>query len=199
MIKIVAISNTYLQHEAIDLSEGGDILIHCGNAIKNKQSIYELQEFIRWFSVQKFKNKIFVPTEHDMKTNMDGVVMGVHIMCNSHSYVSGLKIASYCHSGDVDTDIGVLQTMTGVDLMISNVPPHGVLDEPYPDAGHVGDETVGNFVKNMIKPRLCIFSTPNTNGFRMDDNGTQYYNVNMARFNYKNQMYLYFAHTTIYV
>lgn len=62
-MKLVLISDTHNQHNAITLPEG-DILVHAGDATMIGTHD-ELESFITWFAKQPHKHKIFVPGNHD--------------------------------------------------------------------------------------------------------------------------------------
>ena len=62
-MKIDLISDTHNKHKEFTL-EGGDILIHSGDATGRGQS-GEIHAFLTWFAKQPYEYKIFVPGNHD--------------------------------------------------------------------------------------------------------------------------------------
>ena len=62
-MRIVAISDTHNRHQSLVLPEG-DMLIHAGDvSSQGKQS--QVEDFLKWFSKQDFKYKIFIAGNHD--------------------------------------------------------------------------------------------------------------------------------------
>lgn len=62
-MKIVAISDTHNRHSKLTLPQG-DILIHAGDVTsQGKES--QVKDFLKWFSKQDFKHKIFIAGNHD--------------------------------------------------------------------------------------------------------------------------------------
>lgn len=62
-MKIIAIADTHGLHDALTLP-AGDVLIHAGD-ISMKGTEQEITPFIKWFSQQDFKHKIFIAGNHD--------------------------------------------------------------------------------------------------------------------------------------
>ena len=63
-MKITFISDTHTQHKKIELP-GGDILIFSGDFMGSGYRVYEAQSFLKWFSEQPYKYKIFIAGNHD--------------------------------------------------------------------------------------------------------------------------------------
>lgn len=62
-MKIVAISDSHNRHQKLQLPEG-DMLIHAGDVTsQGKQS--QVEDFLKWFSKQPHKYKIFIAGNHD--------------------------------------------------------------------------------------------------------------------------------------
>ena len=62
-MKIVIIADTHNKHHELTLPPG-DILIHAGDVSMNGE-VSEILNFLNWFSVQDFSNKIFIAGNHD--------------------------------------------------------------------------------------------------------------------------------------
>ena len=62
-MQIVAISDTHGKHRNLKIPDG-DILIHAGDVSKSGRP-EQIQDFLDWFTNQKFRYKIFVAGNHD--------------------------------------------------------------------------------------------------------------------------------------
>ena len=64
--RITHISDTHNKHKSLDGKlPGGDILIHSGD-ISSLGRKHEVSDFIKWFSKQEYRYKIFIAGNHDM-------------------------------------------------------------------------------------------------------------------------------------
>lgn len=63
MLKLVAISDTHLQHWSLKIPDG-DVLIHAGDALSSGRP-KEFEDFSKWWNAQPHPYKIFVPGNHD--------------------------------------------------------------------------------------------------------------------------------------
>jgi len=73
-VKIVCISDTHGEHEAVTLPEG-DVLVHAGD-ITAHGSRDDYLSFIQWFAKQPHANKLFIGGNHDtyLENNHDKVL-----------------------------------------------------------------------------------------------------------------------------
>lgn len=62
-MRIIAIADTHGLHDKLTLPPG-DVLIHAGD-ISMKGTEQEITKFMKWFSKQNFKHKIFIAGNHD--------------------------------------------------------------------------------------------------------------------------------------
>lgn len=62
-MKVTVISDTHNKHHLLKLKRG-DLLIHAGD-ISGKGTKIEIEDFLKWFSGQPFKYKIFIAGNHD--------------------------------------------------------------------------------------------------------------------------------------
>jgi 3',5'-cyclic AMP phosphodiesterase CpdA len=62
--RITHISDTHNKHNKV-ITPGGDILIHSGD-ISSIGRKHEVLDFIKWFSKQPYKFKIFIAGNHDL-------------------------------------------------------------------------------------------------------------------------------------
>lgn len=189
-IKIVAFGDTFGCHSQIPQNFlQGDILIHCGNAFDSHRT---LESFFVWFGSQT-NLKIFIPSHrevgllkeiHGLDLENVGSFNGVCILVNRHLYAYGLKIYGYC--GGSSGAMATAMTMDkAIDIVASSIPPRDVMDKPMPHHRNCGDLLLKNFLDHFVHPRICVFAGCPTPGFRMNQFGTQMFNVSIGRENIK--------------
>lgn len=96
-MKIVAISDTHGQHEALQLPKG-DLLIHAGDLSK-RGTEQQVRLFLDWFAAQDFRHKIFIAGNHDFFFERESgrriaelIPPGVIYLNDSMAEVEGLRI-----------------------------------------------------------------------------------------------------------
>ena len=175
MPKIIAISDTHLQHDF--KVPDGDILIHAGDATFIGD-MDEIVRFNRWFSELPHKYKVFVPGNHDkMFESNEGFARSlidndVHVLINESIVIEGIKIYGspwtpqfydwafmYRRGAPAKACWDLIPEDT--DILVTHGPPHGILDETHyisyvGENPHVGCEELFKAVKR-IKPRIHIF------------------------------------------
>lgn len=175
-MRIVAISDTHNQHEAIEVGSG-DILIHAGDATGMGYK-YELKDFIEWFAKQDFKYKIYIPGNHDCglekeyrKRSQWFKDAGIIILNEESVSIDGVKI----YGSPITPEFGnwaftrkrgsqIKENWDNIpmdtDILITHGPPQGILDEisNYFQHGgtHAGCEELLKRVKE-VKPRYHVF------------------------------------------
>ena len=70
-MKIVAISDTHMQHDKI-IIPNCDVLIHAGDE-GTRTDVKELKSFLIWFEKQPAKKKIFIAGNHSIVLDYDWV------------------------------------------------------------------------------------------------------------------------------
>lgn len=144
---IYHISDTHNQHAKITTPKNVDLLIHSGDAgveRKAKNSEIEIREFLKWFSSQNVKHKIYVPGNHDSSveagriTKEECLEMGIHLLINETVEVEGMKIwgSPYVPTfGDwsfmkARNNISEIwdQMDLEADVLVTHGPPYGILD-----------------------------------------------------------------------
>ena len=145
--KVVAITDTHNQHEALTLDEKlpeGDVIIHAGDAT-NKGKLDELIPFLDWFGNLPYKYKVYVPGNHDFHVD-DALVrilcrdQDIIYLCNDGKYLQAegkrdlLIYGAPVHPNFKDDtkdlgDLGAEDIPDGLDILITHVPPYGIFDE----------------------------------------------------------------------
>ena len=96
-LKFVAISDTHGRHHSLKLPKG-DVLIHAGDiTYKGKKS--EVEDFLKWFSLQNYTHKIFIAGNHDffMEKNSSKEIQklipeNIIYLKDAASEIDGIKI-----------------------------------------------------------------------------------------------------------
>jgi len=152
--RILCISNTHTRHKELDTriaelsaNEPIDIIIHCGGTVKFTRNmrgmVNEFYKFISWFETLNCPNKILIGSSTDLvldsniynKSNevikdlqKSGItylydetieINGLQIYGNGASCIPGFAFAEQCNWKNIPTD---------VDIIITHVPPIGILD-----------------------------------------------------------------------
>jgi Icc-related predicted phosphoesterase len=175
-VKIVAISDTHEQQDALELPEG-DILIHAGDITYNSDP-HEIEKFGIWLRKQPFEYKIVIAGNHDFLFESDrekavellGVMLGSGVIYLQDSAVTvrGLKIYGapwqprfFDWAFNVDRGQPIQRYWdlipNDIDVLVTHGPPHGILDETL-GKEHVGCESLRNTIDNRLeKLKLHVF------------------------------------------
>jgi len=141
-MKVTAISDTHGKHKELKLN-GGDLLIHSGDisSFGNKE---EISCFLKWFSKQKYKHKIFIAGNHDFtfENQFDDIIIpdNVIYLNDSGIEIEGLHIwgspitPSFCNlafnrNRGEEIDFHWNKIPADTDILITHGPPYGILDE----------------------------------------------------------------------
>ncbi len=168
-MKIVCISDTHGRHHDVQLPSG-DMLIHAGD-VSAGGTESQIKDFLRWFSEQDFKYKIFIAGNHDflferdLETAKGLIPENVIYLQESSITVEGFKIygtpitpyflnwAFNRHPGE-DIEKHVNKIPPDVDILISHGPPYGILDINV-NGHHCGCQSLSSKIEK-IKPKLLI-------------------------------------------
>lgn len=174
MTRIVALSDTHMLHDKIDVPLG-DILIHAGDAL-NYGSDREWWDFYNWFREQPHKTKIFIPGNHERiiekhlhSIKEECLANGIHLLTNDRIEIDGLNIHGVSYTPTFgswsfmkdDTSDGLGKEFSnigpGLDLLISHGPPKYILDTVSSNTGfeYAGSEELRKAVE-FSKPRYML-------------------------------------------
>ena len=169
-MKITFISDTHTQHKKIELP-GGDILIFSGDFMGSGYRVYEAQSFLKWFSEQPYKYKIFIAGNHDRYCENnpelfealvdDYVEQNVIYLKDDMIEVEGLKIYGtpwqpyFCNWAFNISDSDILTSLyqnipEDLDILITHCPPYNTLDKThitpayYDNTVNCGEEPLGS-------------------------------------------------------
>ncbi|MBA2745108.1 MAG: metallophosphatase domain-containing protein [Flavisolibacter sp.] len=170
-MKFVAIADTHGRHHHVKLPPG-DVLIHAGDvSFRGRKS--EVEDFLDWFSKQKFAHKIFIAGNHDFFFEKEKPVQIKKILPDDVVYLedSGITIQDIHIWGSPITprfynwafnrargeairkhwDLIPAHT----DLLITHGPPKGILDQVMNEQ-EVGDKDLLERIMT-IKPQVHVF------------------------------------------
>jgi Icc-related predicted phosphoesterase len=186
---ITFISDTHGLHNRLHLN-GGTLLIHSGD-ITEYGTEEEFIEFLRWFSRQDFKHKIFIAGNHDLfleectsAKRKRMIPSDIIYLQNSGIEIEGLKIwgspvtpyfLGMAFNARQGTEIRKVwdKIPARTDILITHGPPKTILD------GGVGCEELLQKV-NKIKPAIhCFGHAHGQNGIETI-NGTTFINASIV-------------------
>ena len=149
--KIVAITDTHCQHEALDgLLPDGDVIIHAGDATY-RGTYNEVIPFLEWYGNLPYAYKIFVAGNHDWLFEKERALARLFCRENDIIYLEDeaitlkvkgkrkIRIYGTPHVpvffnwafNREEQDLYDIYTMVpeNLDILITHGPPYGVLDE----------------------------------------------------------------------
>lgn len=208
-MKITFISDTHTQHKKIELP-GGDILIFSGDFMSSGYRVYEAQSFLKWFSEQPYKYKIFIAGNHDRYCEInpeifetlvdDYVEQNVIYLKDDMIEVEGLKIYGtpwqpyFCdwafNIPESDRLISLYQNIPeDLDILITHCPPYNILDKSHDYRN--GEEPLGSKELETVllelgehHPKIHCFGHIHGDGGNVLTDGTCYINASVCDENY---------------
>ena len=169
-MKIICLSDTHSNHRNFEdkLPTDADMIIHAGDLTRNG-SIGGVQDFMDWFAKLPYKHKIFIAGNHDYALEEDKkwLQFPENIIYLEHNSVviEGIKIwGSPAIDGfgwafdktEVERDDIYYTIPRDCDIIVSHVPPYGVMDKISMINRHVGCKYLKRRIDN-IKPKYVIF------------------------------------------
>lgn len=188
-MKVKVISDSHNKHDQLQDLEC-DILVHCGDAC-NKGSYTEAKNFLEWFVKQPAKYKIYVRGNHDagFKKSNDlfakAAEYGIIILNNSSvtindrliwgcSFVSSIRLGVYARPLS-DREKAWEDMPDEVDLLITHVPPLGILDSNVRNENIGDDQLLANVMTRNIKKHV-FGHVHNHGGKTIQVYDTEFYN-----------------------
>lgn len=198
-MKVVAISDTHGLHHSLKLPKG-DMLIHAGDLSQSGFS-KQVKNFLKWFSAQDFKYKIFIAGNHDFffekKTEeriRNTIPYDIIYLNDSNVIIEGVKIHgspvqpwfydwafNRQRGEEIDKHWQLIPEDT--DILITHGPPFGKLDKT------VKNELVGCKMLtkriNEVKPKKVIFGHIHEAYGELIENEVHYINASVVNFRYQ--------------
>ncbi len=198
-MKIVAISDTHNRHQSLVLPEG-DMLIHAGDvSSQGKQS--QVEDFLKWFSKQDFKYKIFIAGNHDFffermpEDYIKSLIPENVIYLNDSGVeIEGIKIwgspvqpwfydwaFNRQRGADIKKHWDLIPLST--DILITHGPAKGILDKTIHNV-ETGCEDLLNKIQE-IRPKYFIFGHIHEGYGMVEKNGTTFINASVLDVQYQ--------------
>lgn len=204
-MRLVCISDTHGEHEAVDLPEG-DVLVHAGDITAHGVE-QDLQRFLEWFSSRPFAHHIFIAGNHDNWLEAEPELSaarvaesGVCWLDDSGCQIDGVsfwgspitpRFHEWAFMRDPGADIERHWQMIpeSTDVLITHGPPFGILDLVERGAGlteHTGCPSLLEAV-SRINPTLHLYGHIHEGyGERLKD-GVRYINASTMNNRYRIQ------------
>ena len=159
-MKILHMSDTHGLHGKLGNLPDADVVVHSGD-LSFSGSVYEAEDFIRWFSSLPYRHKVFIAGNHDScfcDAEVTGLPDNVHYLCNSSVIIDGVKLYGMpmfmedLADGSYDRNIRAIPEDT--DVLITHQPPYEILD--FSENRHYGDKGIWKRVMEVV-PRFHLF------------------------------------------
>jgi len=170
-MKITVISDTHGQHRSLKLPKG-DLLIHAGDVSKRGHPV-EMEDFLDWFSKQKFTYKVFIAGNHDFffeqahpRIIEQMIPKGVIYLNDSGCEIEGVKLwgspitpwfNNWAFNRERGAEIKPHWDLIPIDtdILITHGPPFGILDETVYSKRTGCEELLLKVYQ--VKPKLHVF------------------------------------------
>jgi Icc-related predicted phosphoesterase len=202
-VKVVCLSDTHGQIQKISIPEG-DVVVHAGD-FSATGSMRDHIEFASFLGALPHKYKLVVPGNHDRCSQImtEGVrevfkFHGVTLLIDEAIEIEGKKFygspwtptfGRWHWMKDRGRSIGRMWDgiPTGLDMLITHGPPHGILDWSIYSKVNCGCEELIKAVYDK-KPRHHVFGhIHNSGGMVKAENGMSFHNVAICDEDYKPQ------------
>ncbi|HVJ06960.1 MAG TPA: metallophosphatase domain-containing protein [Acidisarcina sp.] len=168
-MRVVCISDTHELHRELQIPRG-DLLIHAGDFTFFGKSRRKIIEFNDWLGELPHAHKVVVPGNHEFLLEEDPGLARLFTNCillsNEGIDLAGVKIwgspmtphygGAFGRSNEADRVRIYSSIPNDTDILITHMPPYGILDgtDEYP--GPSGDPILRKAVIR-VKPRLHVF------------------------------------------
>jgi Icc-related predicted phosphoesterase len=198
-MRIVIISDTHGQHDALQLPPG-DVLLHAGD-VSGRGKPEEVKSFVNWFAAQPFQHKIFIAGNHDFYfeketvANIQAIIPpDVTYLNDSGTTINGVHIwgspvtpwffdwaFNRQRGADIQRHWDLIPTNT--DILLTHGPVYSILDQT------TRGEKVGchNLLAKVqaIQPRLFVCGHIHEAYGTANENGTQFINASVVDERYR--------------
>lgn len=192
-VSVTIISDTHAMHESLSLP-GGDILIHCGDMLnlfdRDAGALTELDD---WFGQQDYPNILVTGGNHDLAleaalTRTQQPFRHARYIQDEPLTVEGLDIyaapwvpelASHAFHLDDEALRGKWAAVpSGLDILITHVPPAGILDRSSRGHSHGCSHLAAEIAR--IAPRLHCFGHVHASANQIRIGDTLFVNASSA-------------------
>jgi len=191
-MKIVCISDTHNRHEQLNIPFG-DILVHAGD-FTGHSSVYELEDFAKWFGSQPHEYKVFIPGNHDLcfEDSIDYALQltnnyDIITLIDNEIVIDGVKFYGtpqqpifydWAFNRTPEELVKAYSVIPyDTDVLITHTPPYGVLDKVLRGGGlNVGSRELSDAI-HKVKPKLHIFGHIHEGYGEVKKNSVHYINA----------------------
>ena len=171
-MRLVFISDTHSQHDALRLPEG-DVLLHCGDFSK-KGELGDVQRFLDWYAAQPHRHKVLIAGNHDFIAEREPSLFrsmvpdNVIYLNDSGCTIEGLNIwgspiqpwfydwaFNRQRGADIRRHWDLIPENT--DVLLTHGPPYGILDEVARDRRPVGCRDLLHRVRDLPSVKIHAF------------------------------------------
>lgn len=165
---VTCISDTHELHRELELPPG-DLLIHAGDItfFSGRQSI--IRDFNEWLGEQPYRYKVVIPGNHDTLL-ADPVfqqqLTNAHLLINAGVELEGIKIwgspvtalgpGAFGIPDDIERAAIWSQIPLEIHILVTHVPPYGILDQELHTGQHSGCRQLLSRVV-LVRPQVHVF------------------------------------------
>lgn len=159
-MRLLHLSDTHNQHDALQALPDADIIVHSGD-FTFAGTEKEATDFMNWFCDLPYKYKIFIAGNHDicmLDASVDGLPENVHFLYNSGVTIKGIKIygipmfREYYLTGEYRDHIEAIPDDS--DIVVTHQPPMNILD--FCDNIHYGSQSLREKIRK-VHPSYHLF------------------------------------------
>jgi Icc-related predicted phosphoesterase len=186
MTKLCIIADTHRRHREITIPPC-DILIHCGDMCTFGGDPGTLDDIDNWFAEVPAKHVICIGGNHDFQLHhrafrfahatylVDRVVVVEDLTIYGAPWCPELAgFAFYLPDEDLAEKWRAIPS--GVDVLVTHTPPHGILDVPWGGTVHIGcKHLLGEL--GRIKPRVHAFGHVHASHGHVRKDGVDFFNA----------------------
>lgn len=173
---ILCLSDTHNAHRRLSRLPEADVLVHCGDCTEYGTE-EETLDFLQWLCELPYRHKLFVPGNHDVclhGATVEGLDPNCHLLANSGITIEGVHFYGLPFFIEGFEDSLIHSIPSNVDILISHLPPLGMLDESGMKgiSAHYGSELLSRHIRH-IQPSYCLFGHVHAGyGYRISENIT---------------------------
>lgn len=194
VMEIICISDTHNKHWKL-LVPTGDFLVHAGD-VTERGTKREVLDFLKWFSQQPHRHKIFIAGNHDFFLESLSSTQIAEILPENVHYLNETQIEldgivfwgspmtpgneNWAFSGHQNHTFDHWQNIPDkLDVLITHVPPYGILDTA-DNKQALGSKALLKKIR-LLKPKFHIFGHLHENYGKVKRGNTLF--VNATTFN----------------
>lgn len=190
MVSVCVVADTHRQHRQVSIPEC-DLLIHCGDLCSFQQDdAATLEDADQWFREVPARAVVCIGGNHDFLLHSREFHFAHAIFLQDRAVeVHGLSIYGSAWCPDLAgfafyaTDEELIERWraipSGLDILVTHTPPHGVLDLPSFGQPHLGCRHLREELRR-IRPRYHVFGHIHASHGGETRDGTQFVNAAIA-------------------